>query len=219
MSIKRLPVRAGDEIDIRDLQASMVELGRIRLGTFNPEGRGRPEKLDRFRLTSDDGRLIHLVAEIYGGEARQYTPQRSNESQWEVITEVNELPVYVPQQQIEPWLEAWRPGTCIRRCDGERERQQDVPCLCNAGKVAAADICKPVVRVQLMLHDVPGIGTWRLESHGTYACAEMSMLAPLVANAPMPVPAMLRLRQETRRPYDRETVSYTHLTLPTILRV
>lgn len=199
MPIQRLPVKDGGTVSMREHQQRMTEVGRIRLGVFNPEGRGRPEKLDRFRFTSTDGDLIAAVAEQYGGRPGQYSPQRSNGAmQWEVITDAREVLVYVPQQRIDPWLEKWKPGMCERRCDGVTETISGQDCFCAARRVAPKDMCKPTVRVQLMLADVPGLGTWRLESHGAYAAGELATLAPLVAALPMPCPAKLMLRQESR---------------------
>lgn len=201
MPIRYLPFREGRETSLREFQQRMTEVGRIRTGRYNGK---YPEKLATFRFTSVDESLIRAVAAEYGGEARPYTPQRSSRSEWEVISERDAVLVYVPQQRIDPWLEAWRPGTCIRRCDGVTETIKDEACLCAAGRVSKDDFCKPTIRVQLMLAEVPGLGTWRLESHGEYATAELSTLAPLIAQVPMPIPAQLRLRQETRRPWVAE---------------
>lgn len=201
MPIQFLPVVSGSSTGLREFQQRMTEVGRIRTGFYN----GRyPEKLDRFRFTSPDEALIRAVAAQFGGEVSQYNPQRTERTDWQVFSESSNINVYVPQQRIDPWLEAWRPGTCIRRCDGVKEQIKQEPCQCAAGLVAAKDICKPTVRVQLMLAEVPGMGTWRLESHGEYAAGELSTLAPFIAKIPMPIPARLRLREETRRPWNAE---------------
>lgn len=215
MSIKRLPVRGPDgTVSIRDHQVRMTEVGRIRTGRFDPEkGRsGAPTKLDTFRFTAANEQLIRSVADVYGGTPAQFTPQRQQGQQWEVVVPLDEVEVFVPRQRIEPWLEAWRPGTCIRRCDGERETIKDEPCLCAAGQVAENDLCKPVVRVQVMLADVPVIGTWRLESHGRYAVGELATLGPLFEQVQMPIPALMRLRKEDRRTWNAEKGKYDSLT-------
>lgn len=208
MVIKRLPVKTGDGIGFRELQARLHEVGRIRIGIFNPDkgGRGAPEKLDRFRLTSPQRALIEAVAELYGGEPREFVPQKSKIAQWEVITETNELPVYIVPQQIDPWLESWGAGGCIRRCDGEtarvREQGQEVvrACPCAAGDVAERDVCKPTARVQLELAEVPAIGTWRLETHGDTFAREVTALADYVNRFPVAVPAMLFLEARRAQP-------------------
>jgi hypothetical protein len=79
MVIKYLPVRedSGD-VSLREFQRRMTEIGRIRLGVFNPNkgNRGAPDKLSTFRFTSGMAEPIVKIADLYGGEARQYTPQR-----------------------------------------------------------------------------------------------------------------------------------------------
>jgi hypothetical protein len=218
MVIKYLPVRedSGD-VSLREFQRRMTEIGRIRLGVFNPNkgNRGAPDKLSTFRFTSGMAEPIVKIADLYGGEARQYTPQRGTGVQWECVTEVDAVPVYVPSQVIDPWMEAWRPGVCIRRCDGETETLSGDPCVCAQGGMRKEDLCKPTVRVQLMLADVEEIGTWRLESHGEYAAGELSTLAPFIREVPMPVPAILRLRKETRKrpngPGREFYVPYLHI--------
>jgi hypothetical protein len=203
MPIKAIPSADGS---IRALQTQLVEVGRIRLGQFNAEGRGRPEKLDRFRFTSPDGDLIARVAELYGGTPAEWTPQGGSGRQWEVVSDANRIPVYIPQQHIDPWNEMWAAGrTCVRRCDGEHEIIKDEPCVCATGTIKdPRQLCKPTLRVQLMLVEVPGFGSWRLETHGTYAVARWAMIAPLIARIPMPLPAYLGLKEESRRLWNAE---------------
>lgn len=226
MAIKYLPT-LGDTP--REFQRAMAEVGRIRLGRFDPNKgrRGAPDKLDRFRFTSDSEELIREVAREYGGEPAQYTPQRSNKTGWEVISEASTVDILLPPQTIEPWNEAWRPGLCIRRCDGEWEVKnaeekglERQPCLCNAGQVGTSDLCKPTIRVKVMLPNVPpGLGTWRLESHGEYACSELDMLAPIAARLQALAPAVLTLRAETRRRWNAEKGKHDTLEfyVPTVL--
>lgn len=199
MPIKAIPSAGG----IRALQTQLVEVGRIRLGTFNGK---YPEKLDRFRFTSPDRELIGSVAELYGGTPAEWTPQGGGGKQWEVVSDTNRIPVYIPPQRIDPWNEMWAAGrTCVRRCDGEREIIKDEPCVCATGTITdPRQLCKPTLRVQLMLVEVPGIGSWRLETHGTYAVARWAMIAPLIARVPMPLPAFLGLKEESRRIWNAE---------------
>lgn len=187
---------------IRDLQAQLTEVGRIRLGlapnsTDNP--RRSPAKLDTFRFTSPNEHLIRGVAELYGGQARQWTPQNGGRRQWEAITAESRVPVFVPRQGIDPWYEQWGGGVCTRRCDGVTDIIHEQACDCNPADRG----CKPTVRMSLMLADLPGAGVWRLESHGWYASTELSALAPMLANAPMPLPGYLVLDQRERKYFDR----------------
>jgi hypothetical protein len=208
MPIKAIPQPDGS---IRDLQVQLAEVGRIRLGTFNGK---YPEKLDRFRFTSSDEALIRRVAEKYGGTPEPWTPQGGKGQQWEVVSDATRLPVYIPPQHIDPWNEAWAGGrTCIRRCDGVQEIIKDEPCVCRAGGITnPRDLCKPTIRVQVMLAEIPGIGVWRLESHGRYAVERLSVLAPLVRRVPLPIPAFLVLKIEQRRTWNVDKQKFDSLT-------
>lgn len=207
MVIHRLPVKTETGVSFRDFQAELTEVGRIRIGVFDPDkgGRGAPDKLEFFRFTSQQELLIRKVAKKYGGMAEEYQPQRSRRTEWQVITTSKMIPVYVEPQRIDPWLEAWGGSVgssrCVRRCDGITETKQDVPCPCAAGQLEEKDMCKPVARVQLLLAEVPGIGLWRLESHGTKFVEEIAGLAPYVAMLPCRVPGLLYLEGRRAQPW------------------
>lgn len=168
---------------IIDLQRRARELGRIRIGQVQPtsNGRTRPAKLDRFRITSASRHLLDRVAELYGGTVREWTPQGSNVQAWEVLTDATRLPVLVPPQPVTQWYELWSGGGCQRRCDGVREVLKDQPCIC--GPDPADRTCKPTTRLNVVLREVEGIGVFRLESHGYYAAVELPMAAELLAAA------------------------------------
>jgi len=203
MAIVRMISR--DLAEFREFQGRMVTVGKIRLGVYN----GRyPEKIDTFRFTSEDGNRVHAIAQAYGGTAEQWIPQGSTKPQWEVITALKAVPVLIVNgQDVEPWYEAWGSGrTCIRRCDGIVNKVDGSACLCN-GPDRPADarkLCKPTIRVQLMLAEAPGFGSWMLESHGENACQEIAPLGPFIATARIAIPAVLRLRAETRREWNPE---------------
>lgn len=190
---------------IRDLQPILAEVGRIRLGRKDPDKKF-PDRHETFRLTSRDEGLIRAAAELYGGEPAPWTPQGGGPPQFEVLTQATVLPVYVPRQKVDPWLEGWARNVCMRRCDGEVEQKTGEPCLCNAERLADKDPkrCKPTVRIQLMLAELPGVTTWRLDSHGRYACGQLAQLAPLIARVPMPLPAKLTLTKVSQRVWDVE---------------
>jgi hypothetical protein len=206
MAIVRMISRDVDEF--RAFQTRSVEVGRIRTGEFaTPEGKkGRPVKLDRFRLTSPKQEHIEMAAAEYGGQARSYQPQGGGAQQWEVITESNALDVYIVNGQlIDPVYEMWGAGrTCVRRCDGEWNAQTIEPCLCNDPERRPADprqLCKITTRVSVMLPKVAGLHSWRLETHSENAALEMGAptVSGLVRVARVPVPATLYLRAEQRR--------------------
>lgn len=187
-------------IPIINEQRRLVEVGRIRLGKKVPmgNGRSRPAKIDKFRLTSRDKARLDAAALLYGGTVTEW------ESQWELYTDSDAIPIaVVPTQALSVYYELWgqkslggdkkTPVICLRRCDGELETKSDGPCLC-AGEEEMT--CRPTVRLSVVLPDVPGMGVWRLESHGWNAASELQgtveLLEALVATG-RPVRARLRL--------------------------
>lgn len=184
---------------ILGLQQRIRELGRIRIGQVvkGANGKTRPEKLDRFRLTSASRELLEKVAALYGGTVAEWTPANGGPAQWEVITEAKRLPILVPPQPVSQWYELWSGGGCQRRCDGEREVLTDKPCLCDPDPQERA--CKPTTRLNVVLRDVEGVGVWRLESHGYYAAVELPGVAELLAQAGGYITGSLGLEARTAK--------------------
>lgn len=170
---------------IIDLQMRQRELGRIRMG--HKVGGKRPEKLERFRFTSASKDLIEAVAALYGGECKAWG--NDGAAQFEVYTQANRVPILLPPQPISQWYEMWSGGGCQRRCDGKTNVLKDEPCLCPSDPLDRAELaskgraCKPTTRLNVMLRDVPGIGVWRLESHGFHSAVELPMVAEFLAQA------------------------------------
>lgn len=183
---------------ILELQARMYERGRIRIGqkVATSNGRARPEKLDRFRFTSAAKENLEPIAAAYGGTVAAWTPD-DGRAQWEVVTDSARVPILVPPNPVTQWLELWSGGGCQRRCDGVRDVISDVPCLCDPDPEKRA--CKPTTRLNVILRDMPGIGVWRLESHGWNAAVELPGLAAFVARADGMVPAFLTLEERVTK--------------------
>lgn len=184
---------------IIDLQQRIRELGRIRIGQVVPTSKGgtRPAKIDQFRLTSASKPLLDQVAALYGGTVREWTPAGGGPTAWEVLTDSDRLPVLVPPQPVSQWYELWSGGGCQRRCDGQREVLRDVVCPC--GPDPADRECKPTTRLNVVLRDVPGVGVWRLESHGYYAAVELPAVAELLAQTRGYIQAWLGLEERTAK--------------------
>lgn len=183
---------------ILTIQRRSKELGRIRTGqvTQTARGKARPAKLETFRFTSHSENLVRKVAELYGGEAREWQPQGGGAKQWEVLSDAKRIPILVPPQPVSQAFELWSGGGCQRRCDGERESITDSPCLC--GPDPAERECSPTTRLNVILRDVEGIGLWRLESHGYYAAVELPEVADFLSRAGISnLPAFLVLEQRT----------------------
>ncbi|MCQ6250866.1 recombination directionality factor [Streptomyces malaysiensis] len=183
---------------ILDLQQRIRELGRIRIGqkVATSNGKTRPAKLNRFRLTSPSRELLDRVATQYGGTVAPWTPD-GGAGQYEVITDATRMPILVPHQPVSQYYELWSGGGCQRRCDGITELLSDRPCPC--GPDPQARQCKPTTRLNVVLSEVPGVGVWRLESHGYYAALELPGVAELLAKAGGYVPAFLGLEERTAK--------------------
>jgi hypothetical protein len=219
---------------IKQLQQRLTQVGVIRLGEKRvaKSGKEYPTKLDSLRFTSPSRALIDAVSMLYGGDVVQW--QSNTGPEWQVITTVREIPVLVPPQHIDPNNELWGKGYKSRMCDGETEKIRNVPCLCeqaarqryqqsgwpwpeNDQFERAKDDCKPTTRMSLMLADVPSLGTWKLESHGWNAAAELPMLADAIATAPQPIPARLEVQFREKKllrpnlPADRQIESRNYV--------
>jgi hypothetical protein len=190
-----------------DLQRRYVELGRIRIGVqVTKGGKTRPEKLETFRLTTAARARADAVAEVFGGEVKPWSPDGTAQ-QFEVITPLAEIPVIVPPgQAVTAWWELWSGGGCQRRCNGEANVLTGEACQCpsdlgvRSAMATEGKACKPTTRVNVMLADLPGLGVWRLESHGYNAATELVGTAEFLETAAMSgrsLPATLRLEQRS----------------------
>lgn len=167
------------------LQQQQAQVGRIRIGQQVPTGKNgktRPEKLDRFRFTTPSRGLAEAVATIYGGTAQAWQPD-GHAAEFEVISNATTLPVLVPPNPVTQWYEMWSGAGCQRRCDGETETISGDPCKCPLDHLERGDLaargqaCKATTRLKVMLPELPGIGVWRLDTHGFYAAIELPQTA------------------------------------------
>ena len=160
------------------------EQGRIRLGVKTEHAM---KSIDTFRFTSLDECAIQALAEEYGGTVQPWTPQRSKESQWEVITEASEIRVFLPPNSIDVTYEEWSGGGLVRRCNGrtmtlpietaEGTDMDEAPCWC-----ASQDkmLCRPHTRLRVILPEIRFGGIWRLESKGWNASKELPGMAQIL---------------------------------------
>jgi hypothetical protein len=186
---------------ILDLQRRLAEVGRIRLGHVveSRSGKKYPEALEAFRLTSRDRDRIAEAAKLYGGTMTKW--DQSGIPQWEVYTEADRFPVFVPPSAMafSQNYELWAGGGCKRRCDGTTEFIGEQPCLCDP----ANRQCEPHTRLSVIMKDLKGLGVWRLDTTGWYAALEIKGQVETLeffAGMGKPLPAILRLdRRQIKR--------------------
>jgi len=194
------------------IQRRMMELGRIRLGEKG--AKGEPRKLTTLRFTSASRALLEAIAVKHGGTVRPWEGA-PDEGYFEVTTDASQIDVILPpvfsDQDGAPtapysqFFESWSGGGCQKRCDGETELLSGKPCSCAplvAEKGEDARTCKVTTRVSVMMPDVPGIGVWRLESHGYNAAVELPgtlEVLMLAAAEHKFIPAVLRIEQRTKK--------------------
>jgi len=65
--------------------------------------------------------------------------------------------------------------------------------ICGCGR-----LCKPTTRVNVLIQGIPGLGDFKIESHGFNAAVELPTLSEMISTAPMPLPAVLGMRFEER---------------------
>ena len=187
-------------VPIAEFGQDLATAGRIRFGKKN--SRKLPEALKTFRLTSGDRTAVEQLAAMYGGEVKEWNDPKANpQHQWEVETEADEIPVWLPPAPLMTTYEHWQGGSNVRRCDGVtcevagRDDMQEVPCLCDA---AGAMTCKPQVRLTVVMPHIRFGGGWRLDTGGWAALREMptmvSMVQQMQAQSGLAV-AVLRLEQ------------------------
>lgn len=206
---------------VRTLPKKLTELGRIRLGDREPNSNGRgthPHKLDCFRLTSSNRSLLHFAASTYGGDVREWTGEgapkddHQRPTHFELYTTVNAMDVLIPTfSAISLDYEQWSASGRQRHCDGTsitacplQEALVGTPCACpddeqeRAQQAQQGKACFRILRLNVLLPDLPGIGSWRLETKGFYATAELLGTLDMLQMAGQEhniVEAVLRLEQ------------------------
>jgi hypothetical protein len=193
---------------IVNLQRQLRERGRIRLGVSDTRnGKKVPRKLDRFLFSAPDEQTVRLAAQLYGGEPEPWAD--GGKDRWRVISDVDSVPVIFPtQMSFSQAYEQWAGGFCTRRCDGvvarvpsrtKGPRFEEEDCACDPDMRD----CQTTTNLSVILPDLPGLGVWRLVSHGYYAATELGAAVELIESAldaGMRVPARLFLeRREVRR--------------------
>ena len=195
---------------ILNRQRQLAEQGRIRLGvtTTASNGKVRPVASKTFVLTSHSREHIEKAAELWGGQVQEWTPQGNGAQQWRVITEASVIDAILPPgDPLSQAYEMWNRGGCVRRCDGVTEQFSGSPCLCVAQfgddwhEQRQGTVCDSKSRLKVLLADMPGLGSWRLETGSFYATDEIAGMVDVIRGAvgdTVMVPVRLRIEPRSR---------------------
>lgn len=215
-------------VPIGEIRRRAPEAGRIRLGMQvpntapNARSKTMPTAIKTFRFTSIHQDLIEQIAGQYGGTAEPWDePSAKYRNQWQLISPVNQIRVYVPQDGLSQSYELWNKGGCERRCDGVTVETVDMhgnsavpkasPCICDRKGIRE---CNPKTRIQVILPNIDFLGVWRLESGSWAALHELPGMFEMTAALQQSklVDALLGIEART----DRVGGKTRHYVVPTL---
>jgi hypothetical protein len=192
-------------VPIADMHRRLPELGRIRTGVKTEKAM---RALSSFRFTSSDKTALDQIAGHYGGKVKPWSDAKVADGQFEVVTEAAEIQVALPPDPLggTPVYELWSGGGCERRCNGilcetwvkgpEGPEITDQPCVCDA---QGSMDCDPKTRLSVILPNVRGIGTWRLETKSWNAAVELPGMVELIQSLQAKGITRATLRLEHKR--------------------
>jgi len=199
---------------ILNRQRQLAEQGRLRLGYTVPaktkDGRDvqRPVRSETWIVTSHSHEHVEHAASLWGGDVEQWEPLGNGARQWRVITQAAAIPAILPPgDPLTQAYEMWSKGGCQRRCDGLTESFSGSPCLCLSQygdtwyERSARDVCVSKSRLRVLLPDMPGLGSWRMETGSFYATDEIAGMVDTIRGAVggnVLVPVTLRIEPRTR---------------------
>jgi len=199
---------------ILNRQRQLAEQGRLRLGYTVPatakDGKPttRPVRSETWIVTSHSREHIEHAATLWGGQAEEWEPMGNGAKQWRVITQANAIPAILPTgDPLTQAYEQWSKGGCQRRCDGVTEELSGSPCICLAQhsdqwyELSARQVCVSKSRLKVLLPDMPGLGSWRMETGSFYATDEIAGMVDTIRGAigeSLLVPVTLRIEPRTR---------------------
>lgn len=161
---------------ISDIPRRARELGRIRAGEYKPSD-NHPTSTETWRLTSPHHNLLEVAQVIYGGNL-EAMDRKDSADRFQLLTESDRLQVVVPPQDVSEnqWYELYTSAGLKRRCDGEylqagADFDPTTPGLCPCDPDRRE--CRATTHLQLILPDLPDVGTWRLTTRSIYAAAEL----------------------------------------------
>lgn len=195
---------------IIDRQRQIAESGRFRLGltVTGANGKTRPTRSETWIFTSPDQERVNAAAQLWGGTVEAWQPQGNGGKQWRVITKATSFDAILPPgDPLSQAYEMWSKGGCVRRCDGVTEKLtgSHCPCLAEFGDTwfeqPKGKVCDSKTRLKVLVPDMPGLGSYRIETGSFYATDEIAGIVDFIRGAVGPntlVPVRVRIEQRTR---------------------
>ena len=169
-------------VPLTERRSRLPVAGRIRLGVKGRAANGKikPVSIDTFRFTCRRREDLDMIATLYGGEVRPWSDPKSEDA-WEVITTSAEIKIALPPDPLsDSFYELWGGRGLQRQCDGlvcstpvsgpQGTEFAEGPCLCRERGLKE---CKPKLRLNVILPELPMRGVWRLETGSEAALDEM----------------------------------------------
>lgn len=199
---------------ILNRQRQLAEQGRLRLGYTVPAttktGKpiDKPVRSETWVITSHSREHVEHAAHLWGGTPEEWQPMGNGAAQHRVITEARAIPAILPPgDPLTQAYEQWNRGGCVRRCDGVTESFSGSPCIClnqhgdTWYELGPKDVCTSKSRLKVLLPDMPGLGTWRMETGSFYATDEIAGMVDTLRGAvgdQILIPVTLRIEPRTR---------------------
>jgi hypothetical protein len=195
---------------ILNRQRQLAEQGRLRLGytLTSQKGKTYPKASHTWVITSHSKEHVEAAAALWGGQVEEWQPQGNGAKQWRVITGAAAIDAILPPgDPLSQAYEMWNRGGCVRRCDGVTEQLSGSPCACFAEfgeewfEQKQGMVCDSKSRLKVLLPDMPGLGSWRVETGSYYATDEIAGMVDVIRGAvgdSVMVPVRLRIEPRTR---------------------
>lgn len=194
-----------------DRQRQLAEAGRLRLGMTVPygdNGKSRPVRSEVWIFSSHSEELVTAAAGLWGGAVEKWQPLGNGAEQWRVITKTTTIDAILPPgDPLTQAYEMWSKGGAVRRCDSATEQFSGSPCLCIAQfgdtwyEQPKGKVCDTKSRLKVLIPDLPGLGSYRLETGSFYAADEIAGMVDFIRSAvgdQTLIPVRLRIEPRTR---------------------
>lgn len=193
-----------------DRQRQLAEAGRLRLGltVAASNGKSRPMRSEVWIFSSHSKELVTAAAALWGGEVEEWQPLGNGAVQHRVITKTTTIDAILPPgDPLSQAYEQWSKGGATRRCDSVTEQFSGSPCLCLAQfgeqwyDQPAGKVCSTKSRLKVLIPDLPGLGSYRMETGSFYAADEIAGMVDFIRSAvgdQTLIPVRLRIEPRTR---------------------